>query len=136
MKKGKRIKPKFPIEYRVLITPRYKEREKTVVTRVALRTVNEFSNFRYEIVVAPELQDRSLRLNIHGLRAPQVSLPGSGPAVYETEYPDLHGEYDIVVSKLDREENTFGVTITDQHVTLERSPRKKFVEVVTEESEW
>ncbi len=136
MKKGKRIKPRFPIEYRVLITPKYKEHEKTIVTRVALRTVNEFSNFRYEIVVVPELQDRSLRLNIHGLRAPQVSLPGSGPAVYETEYPDLRGPYEIVISKLDREENSFGVTISDRQVTLERVPKKKFVEVVTDENEW
>ncbi len=136
MKKGKRIKPRFPIEYRVLITPKYKEHEKTIVTRVALRTVNEFSNFRYEIVVVPELQDRSLRLNIHGLRAPQVSLPGAGPAVYETEYADLRGPYEIVISKLDREENSFGVTISDRQVTLERAPKKKFVEVVTDENEW
>lgn len=136
MKKGKRVKPKFPIEYRVLITPFYKEREKETVTRVALRTVNEFTNFLYEIVVHPELSDRTIRLNIHGLRAPQVTLPGTGPAVYETEYKDLDGSYEVVVSKLDREENSFTVQISKDGVVVEKSPKIKFSEIVTNAEEW
>ncbi len=136
MKKGKRVKPKFPIEYRVLVMPRYKEREKETVTVIALRTVNEFTNFRYEIVVDPKLIDHTIRLNIHGLRAPQVTLPGSGPAIYETEYPNLHGTYRIVVSKLDREENVFCVFISENKIVIEQTPEEKFVEMVTSEQEW
>ena len=136
MKKGKLVKPKFPIEYRILITPRYKEREKEMVTAVVMRTVNEFTNFRYEIVVEPKLEDHLLRLNIHGLRAPQVTLPGSGPAIFEVEYNNLHGMYDVVVSKLDREENAFSVNISNDNIVVEKSPRKKFVEIVTNEIDW
>ncbi len=136
MKKGKRVKPKFPIEYRVLVMPRYKEREKETVTVIALRTVHEFTNFRYEIVVDPKLVERTIRLNIHGLRAPQVTLPGSGPAIFETEYSNLHGTYQIVVSKLDREENVFCVNISDKTIVVEQAPEEKFVEMVTSEPEW
>lgn len=136
MKKGKRVKPIFPIEYRVLIMPQWKEREKEHVTLIAIRTITEFTNFRYDIVVEPQLTDSTLRLNIHGLRAPQVTLPGSGPAIFQAEYGNLHGRYDVVISKLDREENVFSVNIGVDHVSVEKSPRKKFVEVVTEESEW
>ena len=136
MKKGKRIKLKFPIEYRLLITPKYKEREKETVTLVALRTVNEFTNFLYEIVVVPEFSDRTLRLNIHGLRAPQVTLPGSGPAKFRSEYNNLHGRYTVIVSKLNREENSYEVSVSKESVVIEKSPRKKFVDLVTNEDEW
>jgi len=136
MKKGKRVKPKFPIEYRVLITPLYKEREKEIVTRVAIRTVNEFTNFRYEIVVVPVLADNVLKLCITGLRAPQVTIPGTGPAIYTAEYRNFRGLYDVIVSKPGRDDNTFSVRISDKKVIIESAPKKKFVEVVTDEEEW
>jgi hypothetical protein len=136
MKKGKRVKPVFPIEYRLLITPAYKEREKEIVTRLVLHTVKEFTNFRYEIVVEPKLTDHTLRLKIHGLRAPQVTLPGSGPATYETEYRNLNGQYSIVVSKLDREENSFDVAISDNRIIVEAAPEQRFIEIITSEEEW
>ena len=136
MKKGKRVKPKFPIEYRLLITPKQTEREKQTVILVALRTVNEFNNFLYEIVVEPELSDRTLRLNIHGLRAPQVTIPGTGPAKFMTEYTNLNGMYSVVVSKPNGGENSYDVSIAKEKVSVERSPRNKFVDLVTNEEEW
>jgi hypothetical protein len=136
MKKGKRVKPKFSLEYLLLLVPRYKETEKKPVTHVALRTVNEFTSFRYEIVVAAELAGRTLRLNIHGLRAPQLTLPGTGPALFETEFEGLRGSYSIVISKLDREENIFTVGFSPEGILVEKSPDEKFVDIVTREEDW
>lgn len=136
MKKGKRVKPKFPIEYRVLMMPKYKEREKEIVTFVALRTVNEFTNFRYEIVVTSEVQDHVIQLNIHGLRAPQVMLPGTGPAISTLEFRNLSGLYEVVISKLDREVNSFCVHNSDKAIIVKKIPKKKFVEIVTNEEDW
>ena len=136
MKKGKRVKPKFPIEYRLLITPKQGEREKETVILVALRTVNEFKNFLYEIVVEPRLADRTVRLDIHGLRAPQVTIPGTGPAKFMTEFKDLHGIYSVAVSKPNGEENLYKVNISNTEVIIEESPNKKFVDLVTNEEEW
>jgi hypothetical protein len=136
MKQGKRIKPIFPIEYRLLITPKYKERENKTVILVALRTVSEFTNFLYEIIVEDSVNDNNLLLSIHGLRAPQVSLPGTGPAVFKKEFTGFNGTYTVVVTKLNREENLFTVNISNKKVTIENSPNEKFVELVTSEEEW
>ena len=136
MKQGKRVKPKFSIEYRLLITPKYKEREKKTVILAALRTVNEFTNFLYEIIVQDSVVDHNLHLKIHGLRAPQVTLPGTGPAVFNKEYEDLSGKFNVIVSKLGREENVFVVNISKEKITIEKSPKEKFVEIVTSEEDW
>lgn len=136
MKTGKRVKPRFPIEYRLLITPGRDARDTSAVTLIALRTVNEFTNFRYEIVVEPERSGRTIRLSIHGLRAPQVTIPGTGPAVFRTEYEGLRGTYSVVVSKLDREENAFSVQISVDKVTVKDSPTVRFVDIVTREEDW
>ncbi len=136
MKQGKRIKRAFPAEYRLLIDQKRKEREQTTVTRAALRTVNEFTNFRYEIVVEPVLEGKTIRLSIHGLRAPQVTIPGTGPAVFETEFEGLRGTYTVVVSKLDREENQFTISISAESVTLKSPAGGGFVDLVTNVQEW
>ena len=136
MKRGKRVKPVFPIEYRLLITPQFKENEKKYVTSFALRTTNEFSNFRYDIIVESELNDRTIRLNIRGLRAPQLSIPGSGPAIYRTEFSDLNGEYKIIVIKPGKQENSYTVSITKKEISLRKNPRNKFVDLVTSPDEW
>ncbi|MBI1806167.1 MAG: hypothetical protein HYR76_03835 [Ignavibacteria bacterium] len=136
MRQGKRVKPKFPIEYRVLITPRFKEQEKEIVTHVAIRTVSEFTSFRYQIVVETNVSDRTIRLSIQGLRAPQVTLPATGPAVFETEFKNLSGTYTVIISKLDRDMNEFSISISDRSVTVKKSPKKKFAEIVTNEEDW
>ena len=136
MKKGKRVKVVFPIEYRLLVTPVYKEREKQIVTLFGLRTINEFSNFHYEIIVEPDITDKTIRLDIRGLRAPQVTIPGSGPAVFRQEFPDLHGTYNLIVRKLDKQENSFTISITNERITVKDSPADHFIDVVTNPEEW
>ena len=136
MKKGKRVKVVFPIEYRLLVIPVYKEREKQIVTLFGLRTINEFSNFHYEIIVEPAIEEKTIRLDIRGLRAPQVTIPGSGPAVYRREFPDLHGTYALIVRKLDKQENSFTISITTERVTLKESEEHRFIDVVTNPEEW
>jgi hypothetical protein len=136
MKKGKRVKPKFPIEYRVLMTQQRSEREKRMMTLVAIRTTIEFNNFLYEIIVEPILEDRTLHLKIHGLRAPQVTIPGTGPAKYSTTFGDLNGTYAVIIAKPNGEENAFEIHVTNKHIVVEKSPRKRFVDLVTKEEEW
>ena len=120
----------------MLITQVSKEREKVIVTRIALRTMNEFTNFRYEIVVEPTLEVDILRLKVQGLRAPKLSLPSTGSATFVTEYPDLQGRLTIIVSKPDRQENEFVVNIAGRSVELRKGPRLGFIQLVTKEEEW
>jgi len=136
MKKGKRVKPVELYDYSLLIAKKYKERERKIVTLVALRTVKEFSNFRYEIIVQDSVDDKTLRLDIHGLRAPQQTIPGAGPALFTKEYDGLNGTYEVVVTKLDGTSNAFLVEIGQEHVKLLKNPKNKFVTMATNEEEW
>jgi len=136
MKKGRRVKPVFPIEYRLLLVPRYDERMKQYLTHATLRTVNEFSSFRYEIIVSPSVQGNLLGFHIQGLRAPQVTLPHSGPAIFEYDFPGLDGTYDVVITKLDHAENRFTVSISRSEVTVKASPAQRFIDIVTDKEEF
>ena len=134
--KKQEVKPKFPIEYRLLMRQTYDEREQAIVTQVGIRTINDFQNFLYEIVVTAELNDRVIKLHIHGLRAPQVTIPGTGPAKFKTSFRDLRGLYTVIISKLNKEENQYEVEITEKAVVVAKSPKKKFIDLVTNEESW
>ncbi|MBI5476648.1 MAG: hypothetical protein HY964_07915 [Ignavibacteriales bacterium] len=136
MKQGKRIKPVFPIEYRLLVTPLLKERERKTVTLFAMRTVNEFCNFHYEISLDSVVEERTIRLTIRGLKAPQVSIPDTGPAIKKIEFDNLHGEYKVFISKHGKEENIFSIDVSEKKIKIIKSPKKKFIEIVTESDSW
>lgn len=116
--------------------PLFKEREKKHVTFFAIRTINEFNNFRYKISLDSSVGDGAIRFTIRGLNAPQVTIPGTGPAVAEIEIDNLKGDYQVIISKHGKEENMFSINISDHQVNITKSPRKKFVELITESKEW
>lgn len=130
------VKDAQPTEYVLLMTPRYNEQQKRTVTYVALRTTKEFSNFRYEIVVESRLERRTLRFDIRGLRAPELTLPGFGPAIFEAEYTDLSGSYEVIVTKLRKDVNVFQVHVSPNKIVVERSPESKFVDLITQMEDW
>ncbi len=136
MKKGKRVKVVFPIEYRLLILPITRERKQEKVTFFGLRTINEFSSFHYDIIVEPSVSGSTIRLDIRGLRAPQVSIPGSGPAVFKKEFPGLRGTYTLIIKKLEKAEDTYTIAITPDKVVVKGVPEKRFCDVVTIAEEW
>ena len=136
MKRGKRVKPVFPVEYRLLISSQYDESDKQTAISFKLRTISEFTSFSYEIIVEHELQDRTIKLNIRGIRAPQLSIPSSGPAYFKTVYPDLSGRYDLIVSKPGKSDNLYSINITKKQIIIEKRPKKIFVDVITSDSDW
>ena len=136
MKRGKRIRPEVPVEYILLVTPHVNDRTGKKVTLVALRTVNEFTAFRYELVVAPTLDGRKLTLLIQGLRAPELTLPAMGPAEYQHELNDIRGIYEIVVSKHGKVTDTYTVDVTAATVKVVSVPEKRFSEIVTKREDW
>ena len=97
MKQKKVQPPTPPVEFRLFLSTKLDEREKKYKTVVELQTVQEFSNFRYKIVVQDTVEENILRLNIHGLHAPQPILPATAVAVFRKEYPELTGVKEIIV---------------------------------------
>jgi hypothetical protein len=136
MKRGKKEKPVITTEYVLLVTPYVNERTGEKVTLVALRTVTEFVNFRYDLIVQPTLEGRTLKLLIQGLGAPQMTLPAMGPAQFQIERKDLSGRYDIVVSKHNKQFDSYRVNVSPSGVKVEEQPDKRFSEIVTRIEDW
>ena len=136
MKQAKQKPLPFVAEYRLLVCHKYSAQFKAMVVRVALRTIDEFSNFLYDIVVEDTIKGNTLSLNIHGLRAPRQTLPAFGPATFSKEYRDLEHIEEIVVAKLDGVENTFQVKISRDSVAVKKSPKETFVQLITDEAQW
>ena len=135
-KRGKKEKPVLPAEYVLLVTPYVNQRTGEKVTLVALRTVTEFVNFRYDLIVQPSLEGRTLKLLIQGLGAPQMTLPEMGPAQFRLERKDLSGAYEIVVSKHNRQFDSYRVNVTPAEVTVVSVPGERFSEIVTRLEDW
>jgi len=135
-KRGKKEKPVVTTEYVLLVTPHINERTGEKVTLVALRTVTEFVNFRYDLIVQPTLDGRTLKLLIQGLGAPELTLPAMGPAQYRLERKDLSGQYDIVVSKHNKQFDSYRVTVSPAAVTVEEQPADRFSNIVTRIEDW
>ncbi len=136
MKRGKRVKPELPVEYVLLVTPHVNDRTKEKVTLIALRTVNEFTAFRYELVVAPSVDGRRITLLIQGLRAPELTLPAMGPAEYRYERNDLKGTYDIVVSKHGKASDTYSVDVGPDAVKILSVPETRFSDIVNNSEDY
>ena len=131
-------KAKHPptLDYRLLITPRFNEREQRYVTLLLLETTQFFSAFAYELSVLEQRGKGTLQLTILGLKAPQLSLPRVGHAQFRKEYEDLHGVYEVTIKGLDEKTNTFSLRISEKQVELLKAPPKKFVDLFVEESRW
>jgi hypothetical protein len=125
-----------PVEYVLMVTPHVNDRTKEKVTLIALRTVNEFTAFRYELVVEPKVDGRRITLLIQGLRAPEMTLPAMGPAEFHYERPDLRGTYDIIVSKHGKVTDTYSVDVSATGVKILGVPEQRFSDIVTTWEEW
>jgi hypothetical protein len=136
MAKGKKVEPAHQIEYRLLLAQVYDEKTKAMLTQATLRTAVEFTSFKYEIVVEPYVNNHELRFTIQGLRAPHLSMPEVGPALYTAAFPGLRGTFDLVVSKLGKDENTFVIFINERSIEVKERPKKRFLDVVTDRAEW
>jgi hypothetical protein len=129
-------KKKPSIEYRLFITPRYDETRKKETTLFLLETIKEFSTFRYSIVVRHAVNDKAIRLDILGLKTPELTMPAFGSAREHIEIDDLRGTYDVSVAKLDGGENHFSLKVTKKGVSVEYHPSGKFITVYTDPAEW
>jgi hypothetical protein len=118
-------------EYLLTVTSQYKEIEDEYRTVVILQTVREFASFRYELNVHEERHEQSITYRVTGLKAPQLSLPGNGPAFFTREYSTLRGPVKISVEGLDHKTNVFEFEVGEKAVRLTNAPQRPFVAVST-----
>lgn len=135
-RRSPRQNPRELYEYLLLLTRLYNNRKKRIVTRMMVRTVKEFSHFRYILDVDARVEGRSITVDIQGLRAPEFTVPDVGPATFETEFDNLEGVYDVMVRKLGKERNLFRINVAPEHVVVEQSPEQRFVNLITQLEHW
>jgi hypothetical protein len=124
------------LDYRLLITPTFNEREQRYKTLLLLETTQLFSTFTYDLSVREEQTERALSLTVLGLKTPQLSLPRAGHAQFVREYDGLRGTYEITIKGLDGRTNSFWVRISEKKVALLKASPKRFVEVFVDKSHW
>ncbi len=124
------------LEYRMLIEPTYDETLKRHGTLFLIETVKQFSNFNYEVVVADAVEAKSIRWALHGLRAPELSMPAFGAAQFRKIYFDLRGKYLFTLRKIDGEESSFDVKISETAVQVAPPEEQSFVTVYASETEF
>jgi len=115
----------------MLIQPTFDETLKKAGTLFLIETVKLFSNFNYEIVVKDSKDKKNLRWSLHGLRAPELSMPASGAAQFRKVYFDLKGTYAFTLQKIDGEENSFELRVLASSVSVKGTPRTPFVAIYT-----
>ena len=114
----------------MIMAPHFNERQQIATTLITIETTKLFASFRYELSVQETIKGRELHYAIRGLKAPQLSLPSSGSAHFIREFDNLKGKYDIIIESLDGTVNTFTVNIAKQTITLLKSPKTPFIELV------
>lgn len=97
-----------------------------------VRTVKEFVSFNYEILLTATVQGREITLQISGIHAPLMVMPGVGPAKGTALLKDIQGPYDLIVKKLNKEVTSFAITLGDDRVSLDRTPPHPFIQVSAE----
>lgn len=122
---------KNQLEYRLFIVPTYDEVSKKWSTLFRLETVQEFSAFQYEIAVEEKVAERRIEWRVRGLRSPAINLPHSGPAVFTRTYNNLRGKYHFIIRRYDGTENEFILNIENEEISLLKSPKEKFLEILT-----
>lgn len=119
----------LPYQYRLILSQKYNQINKTWYTNLRLETFQEFTNFQYAITVDDKQQNDTLRLKITGLTTPKMLMGGSGPGVFEKEYFRLKGKYKIEIINIDKSKNVFELEFRKRTISVIKSPKNKFVDL-------
>jgi hypothetical protein len=110
--------PAASAEYRLSVDRTLSTSTRRPCIRIALSTTKSFSTFRYGLTVEEHLEGNRLSLKVLGLDAPDLTLPGSGPAEFVREYEGLTGDCSIEIRGLDGKTTTVRCAVSASAVTL------------------
>ena len=108
------------------------EQSKDPCVSFVVQTTKIFVSFRYDILMEADVSDRTVTLTIKGLHAPELLMPGSGPAYGAAQLQDLFGHYTLNVVKQDKTVNTFDIDVGAEDITILRSPKETFITLSTD----
>lgn len=114
-------------DYTLNIFPYHDPSTGRSTTAFLVQTTKVFVSFRYEILLQAAVEDRTVHIKIQGLHAPELLMPGGGPARGWRTFDGLNGHYHVVVTKQDKSVNTFDCDVAAGGVTLLKRPEHPFI---------
>jgi hypothetical protein len=122
-------------EFRITIGLRFLESDDQMLTFFRFETVRQFRAFSYEIDI---VENRDAALNqvdfrIQGVTAPSQSLASTGPAVTEISYPDLKGNWKVVIEGA-KQQTSFIIRVMPKSIRMEEPPDGDQMQVTINES--
>jgi len=97
-----------------------------------VQTTKVFVSFRYDILLEVSVEKRAITVAIKGLHAPELLMPGSGPAYGLARMKGASGHYELNVIKQDKTVHTFDIDIGEKDVTILRNLPASFVVLSTD----
>lgn len=97
-----------------------------------VRTVKEFVSFAYEILLSVSVEGHEITLQISGIHAPLLAMPGVGPAKGLVLLKDIHGSYSLTVKKLNKGVNTFKIAVGPEGIKVREKPPQPFITLATD----
>lgn len=128
---------KLDFEYELNISKAHDEVSKRDYILFEFRTKKVFENFAYLINVIPKInpEKKELEFNIEGLSAPRLDISKAGPASYIYKFFDFKNiEYNLKLLKYAKSKTLFKFKVTTKSLKLSLNPRKKFINVTTEDN--
>jgi hypothetical protein len=105
-------------EYRLVFTPITDPHSHSPAMRVSLETAQAFAAFRYGLSVLETQKGTHIQYTVRGLSAPDLRLPGAGPAGFVREYDSLWGTCTFEVLGLDGTASSCTVRLTPGRAEL------------------
>lgn len=128
---------KLDFEYELNISKAHDDIQKKDFILFEFRTKKVFENFAYQMHVIPKInvEKNELEFNVEGLSAPRVDISKAGPASFQYKFFDFKNiEYSLKLMKYAKSKTLFKFKITPKSIKLSLNPRKKFINVTTEEN--
>lgn len=106
-------------EFQLTIGRRREEASGITYTLFRIDTVRQFSAFKYMVEVDADLNhdSRTLALTLKGVQTPTGLMSSAGTGSTELVYPELIGEYDVVVMGA-KQEGRFRFSANEDGITL------------------
>ncbi len=130
-RKKKRREPEYLL--RVFHHLDNRTKRNTVVFQV--ETLKIFKHFNYEVLINDRMEHALIELNILGIHAPLMVMPGTGPAKGRKEYSNLRGTYTVRVAKPNRVSEVLRIRFTKNSITIVEPPPKGFLLVSADSME-
>ncbi len=118
-----------PKEYRFIISEFLDEYSQTPKLLFTIETTRVFRSFLYNILVKDKSKEKHFIFEIEGLSMNALSIPKTGPALFQKEFPLLKGEYSFTFLSINNQPSTFKLKFSPKGIKILQASTESFIEL-------